>query len=33
MKNFKAVASQNLLLPNRLIKPSKKQNKVEENDW
>ncbi|XP_060863511.1 beta-sarcoglycan [Metopolophium dirhodum] len=33
MKNLKNVASQNLLLPNRLIKPSKKQSKTEENDW
>ncbi|CAH1716875.1 beta-sarcoglycan [Aphis gossypii] len=33
MKNLKNVASQNLLLPNRLIKPTKKQNQTEENDW
>lgn len=32
MKNLKNVASQNLL-PNRLIKPTKKQNKTDENDW
>lgn len=33
MKNLKSVASQNLLLPNRLKRPTKKQNKIEENDW
>jgi len=33
MKNLKNVASQNLLLPNRLIKTTKKQNQTEENDW
>lgn len=34
MKNLKIVATQNLLLPNRLLNPSKKHIKTtEENDW
>ncbi|XP_050434244.1 beta-sarcoglycan-like [Adelges cooleyi] len=33
MKNFKAVASQNLLLTNRFKKPTNKQFKPGENDW
>lgn len=34
MKNLKNMASQNLLLPNRLLKPTKKIIKTtDENDW
>lgn len=33
MKNLKNVASHNLLLPNRLIKQTKKQINTDENDW